>query len=162
MVYATPASIGKYGGDEDNFEWPLHTGDWGFLRAYVGKDGKPAPYSKDNVPFQPESWLTVSQEPLEAGDYVMVTGYPGRTNRYRLADEVNDSIEWEYPMLVDYLGDYLATIDRTTQGDKAAALKYASTIARSEEHTSELQSLMRISYAVFCLKKKKTHRNKQN
>src|SRR3546814_500699 len=129
LVYAPPASIGKYGGDEDNFEWPRHTGDWGFLRAYVGKDGKPAPYSKDNVPFQPESWLTVSQEPLEAGDYVMVTGYPGRTNRYRLADEVNDAIEWEYPMLVDYLGDYLATIDRTTQGDKAAALKYASTIA---------------------------------
>src|SRR3546814_4671684 len=117
--YAPPAPIGKYGGDEDNFEWPRHTGDWGFLRAYVGKDGKPAPYSKDNVPFQPESWLTVSQESLEAGDYVMVTGYPGRTNRYRLADEVNDAIEWEYPMLVDYL--------------------------RSEEHTSELQSLMRIS-----------------
>ncbi|HEY9540174.1 MAG TPA: S46 family peptidase [Luteimonas sp.] len=129
LVYAPPASIGKYGGDEDNFEWPRHTGDWGFLRAYVGKDGKPAPYSKDNVPYQPESWLTVSQEPLEAGDYVMVTGYPGRTNRYRLADEVNDAIEWEYPMLVDYLEDYLATIDRTTQGDKAAALKYASTIA---------------------------------
>src|SRR3546814_14285527 len=59
----------------------------------------------------------------------MVNGYPGRTNRYRLADEVNDAIEWEYPMLVDYLEDYLATIDRTTQGDKAAALKYASTIA---------------------------------
>src|SRR5690606_1272341 len=73
LVYAPPASIGKYGGDEDNFEWPRHTGDWGFLRAYVGKDGKPAPYSKDNVPFEPESWLTVSQEPLEAGDYVMVT-----------------------------------------------------------------------------------------
>src|SRR3546814_17850452 len=49
LVYAPPASIGKYGGDEDNFEWPRHTGDWGFLRAYVGKDGKPAPYSKDNV-----------------------------------------------------------------------------------------------------------------
>src|SRR5690606_11895126 len=73
LVYAPAASIGKYGGDEDNFEWPRHTGDWGFLRAYVGKDGKPAPYSKDNVPFEPESWLTVSQEPLEAGDYVMVT-----------------------------------------------------------------------------------------
>src|SRR5690606_17303097 len=129
LVYAPPASIGKYGGDEDNFEWPRHTGDWGFLRAYVGKDGKPAPYSKDNVPYQPKSWLTVSQEPLEQGDYVMVTGYPGSTNRYRLADEVNDAISWEYPMLVAYLEDYLATIDRTTRGDKAAALKYASTVA---------------------------------
>ncbi|MFC3661373.1 S46 family peptidase [Luteimonas notoginsengisoli] len=129
LVYAPPESIGKFGGDEDNFEWPRHTGDWSFLRAYVGKDGKPAAYSKDNVPYQPKSWLTVSRDDLKAGDYVMVTGYPGSTNRYRLADEVNDAISWEYPMLVDYLKDYLATIDRTTQGDKAAALKYASTIA---------------------------------
>ena len=129
LVYAPPASIGKYGGDEDNFEWPRHTGDWGFLRAYVGKDGKPAPYSKDNVPFQPGSWLTVSQEPLEAGDYVMITGYPGRTNRYRLASEVKDTIDWGYPESVAYFKDYLATIERTAAGDKAAALKYASTIA---------------------------------
>ncbi|WP_140909083.1 S46 family peptidase [Cognatiluteimonas lumbrici] len=129
LVYAPPAAIGKYGGDEDNFEWPRHTGDWSFLRAYVGKDGKPAPYAKDNVPFEPESWLTVSQEPLQAGDYVMVTGYPGRTNRYRLASEVQDTIEWGYPESVAYFKDYLATIERTTAGDKAAALKYASTIA---------------------------------
>jgi len=129
LVYAPPASIGKFGGDEDNFEWPRHTGDWSFLRAYVGKDGKPAAYSKDNVPYQPKSWLTVAQDDLKAGDYVMVTGYPGSTNRYRLADEVNDAISWEYPTLVAYLKDYLATIDRTTQGDKAAALKYASTVA---------------------------------
>ncbi len=129
LVYAPPESIGKFGGNEDNFEWPRHTGDWSFLRAYVGKDGKPAAYSKDNVPFQPKSWLTVSQEGLKAGDYVMVTGYPGSTNRYRLADEVNDAISWEYPLLVGYLKDYLATINRTTQHDKAAALKYASTIA---------------------------------
>src|SRR3546814_1464640 len=186
------SSIVKDGGSSVTFRRPGHPVDECLLRTYVGKEGKPAPYSKDNVPFQPESWLTVSQEPLVAGDYVMVTGYPCRTNRYRLANEVNDAIEWEYPMLVDYLGDYLATIDRTTQGDKAAALKYASTIAglnntlklfqgqldgfvkmddpvgakraredglkawlagrgdRSEEHTSELQSLMRTSYAVFC------------
>src|SRR3546814_2531776 len=61
LVYAPPASIGKYGGDEDNFEWPRHTGDWGFLRAYVGKDGKPAPYSKDNVTFHPHHRLTLPQ-----------------------------------------------------------------------------------------------------
>jgi hypothetical protein len=129
LVYAPPDSVGKYGGDEDNFEWPRHTGDWSFLRAYVGKDGKPAPYSKDNVPYQPESWLTVSQEPLEQGDYVMVTGYPGSTNRYRLASEVQDAIDWSYPESVAYYKDYLATIERTTAGDKAAALKYASTVA---------------------------------
>lgn len=129
LVYAPPEAIGKFGGDEDNFEWPRQTGDWSFLRAYVGTDGKPAAYAKDNVPYQPKSWLTVSQDGLDAGDYVMVTGYPGSTNRYRLADEVDDAITWEYPLLVQYLTDYLATIDRTTAGDKAAALKYASTVA---------------------------------
>ena len=129
LVYAPPEAIGKFGGDVDNFEWPRHTGDWSFLRAYVGKDGKPAAYSKDNVPYQPASWLKVSQEPLNAGDFVMVTGYPGSTNRYRLADEVNDAIQWLYPTQVSYFKDYLATIHASTEGDKAAALKYASTVA---------------------------------
>ena len=129
LVYAPPEAIGKFGGDVDNFEWPRHTGDWAFLRAYVAKDGKPAPYSKDNVPYTPKSWLTVSDAGVGPGDFVMVTGYPGSTNRYRLADEVNDAIDWRYPTQVQYFKDYLATIDRTTQGDKAAALKYASTVA---------------------------------
>ena len=129
LVYAPPNAIGKFGGDEDNFEWPRHTGDWAFLRAYVGPDGKPAAYSEDNVPFQPASWLTVSQQPLVEGDYVMVTGYPGRTNRYRLPGEVAETIEWRYPVLVQYFRDSLDLIERTTAADEAAALKYASTVA---------------------------------
>ncbi len=129
LVYAPPEAIGKFGGDVDNFEWPRHTGDWAFLRAYVGKDGKPAPYSKDNVPFAPKSWLTVSDAGVGPGDFVMVTGYPGSTNRYRLADEVNDAIGWRYPTQVQSFKDTLATIDRTTAGDQAAALKYASSVA---------------------------------
>ena len=129
LVYAPSDAIGKFGGDEDNFEWPRHTGDWGFLRAYVGKDGKPAAYSPDNVPYRPASWLTVSRQPLQEGDYVMVTGYPGSTDRYRLPGEVEQAIDWRYPTMVAYYRDYLATVDRTTAGDKAAALKYASTVA---------------------------------
>jgi hypothetical protein len=129
LVYAPSDAIGKFGGDEDNFEWPRHTGDFAFYRAYVGKDGKPAAYAKDNVPFQPASWLTVSQEPLVEGDYVMVTGYPGSTNRYRLPDEVKEAIDWRYPVMVKYFRDSLETIARTTAQDKAAALKYASTVA---------------------------------
>lgn len=129
LVYAPPEAIGKFGGDVDNFEWPRHTGDWSFLRAYVGKDGKPAPYSKDNVPFKPKSWLKVAADGVKAGDYVMVTGYPGSTNRYRLADEVQNAIEWQYPTTVKYITEALATIDRETKGNKAAELKYASTVA---------------------------------
>lgn len=129
LVYAPANAIGKFGGDEDNFEWPRHTGDWAFLRAYVGPDGRPASYAEDNVPFQPESWLTVSQQPLVEGDYVMVAGYPGRTDRYRLPDEVAETIDWRYPVMVRYFRDSLDTIARATAQDKAAALKYASTVA---------------------------------
>lgn len=129
LVYAPPEAIGKFGGDVDNFEWPRHTGDWAFLRAYVGKDGKPAAYAKDNVPFKPKSWLKVAADGVQAGDYVMVTGYPGSTNRYRLADEVQNAIDWQYPTTVKYITEALATIARETKGDKAAELKYASTVA---------------------------------
>src|SRR3546814_14811540 len=67
--------------------WPRHTGDFSFYRAYVGKDGKPAAYSGDNVPYKPEHWLKFADKPLGAGDFVMVAGYPGRTARYAMADE---------------------------------------------------------------------------
>jgi len=129
LVYAPPEAIGKFGGDVDNFEWPRHTGDWSFLRAYVGKDGKPAAFSKDNVPYQPKSWLKVASDGVKAGDYVMVTGYPGSTSRYRLADEVQNAIDWQYPTTVKYLADYLAILDNAGKGNKAVELKYASTVA---------------------------------
>ena len=83
LVYAPPRAIGNYGDEIDNFMWPRHAGDFTFLRAYVGKDGKPAAYAKDNVPYRPKSWLTVSQTPLHAGDYVMVNGeYTAQNNLY--------------------------------------------------------------------------------
>ena len=79
LVYAPAEGIGVFGGETDNWRWPRHTGDWSFLRAYVGKDGKPAAFSKDNVPFKPKHWLKVSTEGIKPGDLVFVTGYPGRT-----------------------------------------------------------------------------------
>ncbi|HMS18347.1 MAG TPA: S46 family peptidase, partial [Planctomycetota bacterium] len=82
LVYAPPKSIGEFGGEVDNWEWPRHTGDFTFLRAYVGKDGKPAPYSKENVPLRPEHYLRISDKGLSEGDLVMILGYPGRTSRY--------------------------------------------------------------------------------
>ena len=83
LVYAPPRAIGNYGDDIDNFMWPRHTGDFTFYRAYVGKDGKPAAYSKDNVPYAPPAHLTVSTAPVKAGDFAMVAGYPGTTFRHR-------------------------------------------------------------------------------
>src|SRR3546814_263435 len=154
LVYAPPGSVGAFGGDIDNWMWPRHTGDFSFYRAYVGKDGKPAAYSEDNVPYKPEHWLKFADKPLGAGDFVMVAGYPGRTARYALADEFDNAAGWSYPAIARHYRALAALVDAAGIKDPDIAVKYASTV-RSEEHTTELQSLMRISYAVFCLQKKK-------
>ena len=93
LVYAPALGIGDFGGETDNWMWPRHTGDWSYLRAYVGKDGKPADFSKDNVPYHPAHILKVSTESVNPGDFVLVAGYPGRTFRYRTAAEVGEHAE---------------------------------------------------------------------
>ena len=103
LVYVPARSVGDYGGEIDNWEWPRHTGDWSFYRAYVGKDGQPADYSADNVPYHPKHWIHVTTAGLKAGDFVMITGYPGRTNRESTAAEVHHDLEWAYPYLIAYL-----------------------------------------------------------
>jgi hypothetical protein len=82
LVGTPPSSIGKFGADTDNWMWPRHTGDFSMFRIYMGKDGKPAEYSKDNVPLKPKRFLSVSTKGVNVGDYSMVMGFPGRTNRY--------------------------------------------------------------------------------
>ncbi|GAB3039312.1 S46 family peptidase [Oleiagrimonas citrea] len=129
LVYAPPESIGKYGGDVDNWMWPRHTGDFSYLRAYVAPDGRSAAYSKDNVPYMPKHWLKVNPKGLEAGDFAMVVGYPGRTNRYRLAEEVADAIDWRYPTLQKVYGDLLGIIEKAGKADPKVAVKYAGRVA---------------------------------
>ncbi len=129
LVYAPPRSIGNYGDEIDNFMWPRHTGDFTFYRAYVGKDGKPAAYSKDNVPYVPPAHLTVSTAPVKAGDFAMVAGYPGTTFRHRSASEFADQIEWLLPTRVDVVGGLITTIEAATAGDKTKQVLYASTVA---------------------------------
>jgi V8-like Glu-specific endopeptidase len=129
LVYAPPDSIGKFGGDVDNWMWPRHTGDFGYLRAYVSQDGKSAAFSKDNVPYQPKHVLKVNPQGVEAGDYVMVVGYPGRTNRYRLAEEVQSSIDWTYPTQIKIYEATLNIINTAGKADPRVAVKYASMVA---------------------------------
>jgi hypothetical protein len=126
LVYAPPESIGKFGGDIDNWMWPRHTGDFAYLRAYVSKDGKSATYAKDNVPYRPKHVLKVNPQGVEAGDYVMVVGYPGRTNRYRLADEVQNAISWTYPTQIKVYETLLAIIGEEGKADPGVAVKYAN------------------------------------
>jgi hypothetical protein len=129
LVLAPPASVGNYGGDIDNWMWPRHTGDYSFYRAYVGPEGLPADPAPDNVPFQPEHWLKVQPGGVQDGEYVMVAGYPGRTNRYRLSSEVANVIGWTYPEYKRSREAWLAAVMTAIQGKPEAALKYASLIS---------------------------------
>ena len=98
LVYAPPRSVGEFGGETDNWMWPRHTGDFSFFRAYATKDGKPADYSPDNVPYEPKHYLPVSADGVSAGDFVMIMGYPGRTNRYLSSVAVAAKESYYYPM----------------------------------------------------------------
>jgi hypothetical protein len=129
LVHAPPSGIGKFGGDTDNWMWPRHTGDYGFYRAYVSKDGKAADYSKDNVPYVPKHYLKIAQQGVKEGDFIMVVGYPGRTNRHRLPSEIAWTFDWNYPAFVKASGEVLSIIDEQTKNDPAAHLKYAGQIA---------------------------------
>ncbi len=128
LVYAPADGIGVFGGETDNWRWPRHTGDWGFLRAYVSKDGKSVPYSKDNVPYQPKHWLKVSSEGAKPGELVFVVGYPGRTQRYQTYAEVKETAEWSFPRSIRLALEQLAIIDKLTANNKDLALKVASRV----------------------------------
>jgi hypothetical protein len=125
LVYAPPSSIGNYGGETDNWRWPRHTGDFAFLRAYVGKDGKPAAFDKANVPFKPKHFLAVDPAGASPGDVVVVAGYPGRTERHVTAREMKDTIEWSYPRVVRRYGDMLAILAELSKGSKETEIKVA-------------------------------------
>jgi hypothetical protein len=92
LVGAPPSSIGKFGDDTDNWEWPRHTGDFSVFRVYATPEGKPAPYSKTNVPLKPKYWLPVSLKDLNKGDFAMILGYPGGTQRYYTSYQIGEII----------------------------------------------------------------------
>lgn len=146
LVHAPPAGVGKFGGDTDNWMWPRHTGDYGFYRAYVSKDGKATEFSKDNVPYQPKHVLKIAKEGAKEGDFVMALGYPGRTNRHRLPSEVAHTFDWSYPAFVEASGEVLAIIERETKNDPAAKLKYAGQIAGVNNYYKNRKGML-TSYA---------------
>lgn len=100
LVGAPPESIGKFGGDTDNWEWPRHTGDFSVFRVYMSKDGKPAAYSTDNIPFKPKHFLPISLKGVKDGDFAMIYGYPGSTNRYETSYGVKQKIDVSNPSVV--------------------------------------------------------------
>ena len=139
LVYAPPESIGKYGGEIDNFMWPRHSGDFAFYRAYVDKDGKPAAFSPDNVPYQPKAFLTVSTDPVAEGDFAMLAGYPGRTFRHRTAAEFVEQVGIQLPARVDLYAAMIDTIERASGDDADAGVLYASQVASQKNSLKRAQ-----------------------
>lgn len=136
LVYAPHRGIGEFGGDIDNWMWPRHTGDFSLLRAYVGKDGKPADYSVDNVPFKPKAYLRVSKEGYKSGDLAFVIGYPGSTERLTTALETRFEIGQNLPWRIDLFQAYIDAVHETVGDDKDLEIK-ASRILSGLENSKK-------------------------
>ncbi|WP_373888242.1 S46 family peptidase [Massilia sp. Mn16-1_5] len=130
LVYAPSDKIGNFGGDIDNYEWPRQTGDFTFLRAYVGPDGRPADPSPNNVPYKSKDFLVVSAEGLKNGDPILLAGYPGRTSRYKLPQEIRFARDVDLPGRVSSITADLDVIAAATKGNAAWDVRYAS-VAKS-------------------------------
>ncbi|MCC6369661.1 MAG: S46 family peptidase [Bacteroidia bacterium] len=129
LVGTPPESIGKFGGDTDNWEWPRHTGDFSIFRVYMTLDGKPAEYKADNVPYKPAHFLPVSIKGLNDGDYAMIYGYPGGTNRYETSYGVKLKIDIDNPSLVNLRDARLKAMLAEMVKDPAVKIQLASSYA---------------------------------
>jgi len=134
LVGAPPESIGKFGGDTDNWMWPRHTGDFSLFRVYTGPDGKPADYSPDNVPLKSKYYLPISLKGYEEGDFAMVLGYPGRTDRYMTSWEVKELLEIIHPNRIKIRGIKQELMMEDMQADEKVRLQYASKYTRSSNY----------------------------
>jgi len=129
LVGAPPESVGKFGGDTDNWEWPRHTGDFSIFRVYMNKNGQPCDYSPDDVPLKPKYYLPVSLKGLKDGDYAMIYGYPGSTNRYETSYGVKQKIDIDNPTLVKLRDMRLKYMFEEMKKDPAIKLQLASNYA---------------------------------
>ncbi|MBC8302717.1 MAG: S46 family peptidase [Pelagibacterales bacterium] len=126
LVGAPPFSIGKFGGDTDNWMWPRHTGDFALLRIYMAEDGSPADYSVDNIPYKPKHHLPIQLGGVENEDFTMIMGYPGRTNRYLTSFGVKEALEITYPEIIDIRTKKLEIMKSGMNSSKEIKLQYAA------------------------------------
>ncbi len=154
LAYAPAGGIGNFGGETDNWQWPRHTGDFGFYRAYVAPDGSSAPYAKENVPFRPKAFLKVAKQGIEDGDFVMLAGFPGTTNRHRTAEEVRFQFAEMYPLSQRLLNEYSDGIAAATAGNEAATIKYAAAIKGADNYKKNFIGQMSGAEALGLVEKK--------
>ncbi|MFN5597439.1 MAG: S46 family peptidase [Bacteroidota bacterium] len=147
LVLAPPVTIGQFGGDSDNWEWPRHNGDFSLVRAYVGKDGKPAAYSMDNVPYQPAKTLKINPKGTQEGDFVFIMGYPGRTFRNETAPYLAFQESVHLPKIQGFYSWYLGQIKEITKDNESERLAFAGEVQSLENveknYRGKIQGLRR-------------------
>lgn len=134
LVGAPPSSIGKFGADTDNWMWPRHTGDFSLFRVYMSPDGKSAGFSKENIPYKPKHFLPISGKGVKKGDYAMIMGYPGTTDRYLTSYGVQLAIDVKNPTIVKIREDKLAIMRQFMNADPAVRIQYASKYAQTANY----------------------------
>ncbi|MDR2358691.1 MAG: S46 family peptidase [Prevotellaceae bacterium] len=134
LVGAPPSSIGSFGDDTDNWMWPRHTGDFSLFRVYTGKDGNPAGYAADNIPLKPKRYLNVSIAGFKEGDYAMILGYPGNTDRYMTSWEVRERMDIENAIRIHVRGIRQEILLEDMLADPKVKIQYASKYAGSANY----------------------------
>ncbi len=155
LVGVPAESIGKFGGDTDNWEWPRHTGDFSVFRVYMSKDGKPAAYAADNIPLKPKYSLPVSIKGYKDGDYAMIYGYPGSTNRYETSYGIKQKVDINNPSLVSLRDMRLKYMFAEMKKDPAIKLQLASSYASIANYWKffDGESKQLVKYDVYDQKK---------
>jgi len=126
IVYSPPLSIGKFGGEIDNWTWPRHTGDFSFLRVYCAPDGTGREYNPENIPYKPEVWLKTAMEDLKDGDFTFILGYPGFTTRYRTSNSVDWNLNKNYPFSIKNFKEIDELFETLTKNNPEGKLKVAN------------------------------------
>jgi len=148
LVYVPPRSIGEFGGENDNWIWPRHTGDFSFIRAYVAPDGSPADYSQDNVPYHPKKYLKIGLEGVDENEPVFILGYPGRTYRHRTASYLAFEEEIRMPYIADLYEWQISVMEELGKKDRAISLKLDGRIKglanTMKNYRGKLQGLKRL------------------
>ncbi len=134
LVGAPPQSMGKFGGDTDNWMWPRHTADFSMFRIYCGKDGKPASYSKDNVPYKPKHHLPISLKGYKQNDFAMILGYPGSTNRYKTSYGIEYTMNVTNPIRIKVREEKQRVMQEFMSTSRKARIMYSAKYARSSNY----------------------------
>ena len=134
LVGAPPQSIGKFGGDTDNWMWPRHTGDFSVFRVYAGPDNKPADYSPENKPYKADRFLRISLDGVDENDFAMIMGFPGSTERYMTSYEIDDMLGVSNPNRIFIRGERQAILWEDMLASDKVRIQYASKYARSSNY----------------------------